>query len=549
MSPVADAVEDRLESWKQIAAYLKRGVRTVRRWEHEEGLPVHRHVHRVLGSVYAYKSELDAWRRRDRDRQPIRESSRIDDASLRRHSIAVLPFTNLSADPENEYFTDGLTDEITADLSKIRSLRVISRTSAATFKGATKDARTIARELGARYLLEGSVRKAENRLRISAQLIDADGDTHLWAEKFDGTIDDIFAIQESIARVIVNALELQLSSDEDRRLGEHGIDNIHAYECYLRARQQGYRWRKDAIDQAIQLLRNGLDIVGDNARLYAALGVAYLQFREAGIDFGETPLVEAERCAQKVFELEPNAAAGLRLRAWIHYSRAQIQDAVRDLTSALELEPNDADTLLLLSNCYLISGRVSAARPLIERVVAVDPLTPLTRCMPAWAAILEGDFAAAIAPYRQMFEMDRGNPMARLFYVWVLLLNGRVDDVRPLLDSSPPEVRETVPARIALFLGGETDESGREGRLPTVSPDMEAAASATDVFARMLASGYARAGAVHPAIHWLEVAVERGFINHPFLARVDPCLEGLRREPRFLRLMELVKKRWEQFQI
>ena len=128
--------------------------------------------------------------------------------------------------------------------------------------------------------------------------------------------------------------------------------------------------------------------------MYAALGVAYLQYREAGIDFGERPIVEAESCARKVFELEHASAAGLQLRGWINYSRARIQDAVRDLESALAIEANDADTLLLLSNCYLISGQVPAARRLIDRLVAVDPLTPLTRCMPAWAAILEGDFGA-----------------------------------------------------------------------------------------------------------------------------------------------------------
>jgi non-specific serine/threonine protein kinase len=140
----------------------------------------------------------------------------------------------------------------------------------------------------------------DNRIRITAQLVDAHTDAHVWAEKFDGGVEDLFAIQERIARVVVSALQLHLSADEDRRLGERGIENIHAYECYLRARQQGWRWRKDAIDQAIQLLRNGLAIVGDNARLYAALGVAHLQYRDAGIDFGEGPIVEAEACASRV---------------------------------------------------------------------------------------------------------------------------------------------------------------------------------------------------------------------------------------------------------
>jgi TolB-like protein/thioredoxin-like negative regulator of GroEL len=539
---------DRLDSWKQIAAYLKRGVRTVRRWERDEGLPVHRHVHRVLGSVYAFRSEIDAWQRRHDEQSQAAAAQRRSDAdngSTRATSIAVLSFTSLSADPDNEFFADGLADEITADLCHIRALRVISRTSAATFKGSAKDARTISRELGARYLLEGSVRRADNRIRITIQLVDAHTDTHVWAEKFDGGVEDLFAIQERIARVVVDALKLQLTTDEDRRLRERGIDNIHAYECYLRARQQGWRWRKDAIDQAIQLLRNGLAIVGDNARLYAALGIAYLQYREAGIDFSESPIAEAEACATKVFELEPASAAGLQLRGWIQYSRARIQEAVGDLASALDLEPNNADTLLLLSNCYLISGRVAAARPLIERLLAIDPLTPLVRCMPAWADILEGNLAAAVEPYRQMFEMDAGNPMARLFYVWVLLINGRSEAIPAIVESFPLEVRDTVPARLAFLLAASL---GDGVRLQAPGAHVEAAAAASDVFARLLAGAYARAGDTGNAIRWLEVAVDRGFINHPFLTRVDPSLVNLRAEPRFQQIMESVRERWERFE-
>jgi TolB-like protein/predicted Zn-dependent protease len=538
---------DRLESWKQIAGYLGRGVRTARRWEREEGLPVHRHVHRVLGSVYAFKSEIDAWQSQLRSRPHASPpATTASDSPDQPRSIAVLPFTNLSADSGNEYFADGLAEEITARLSAVRSLRVISRTSSATFKGSVKDAKKISRALGAQYLLEGSVRRADNKLRVTAQLIDAHADAHLWAETFDGNLDDIFAIQERIARVIVDALELRLTTEEDRRLRVRSIDNIHAYECYLRARQQGWRWRKDAIDQAIQLLRNGLAIVGDNARLYAALGIAYLQYREAGIDFGESPLLEAEGCVRKVFELEGESAAALQLKGWIHYSRAEIQDAVYDLKAALHLEPNDADTLLLLSNCYLISGRVRNARPLIERLIALDPLTPLTRCMPAYAAIVEGDFPAAIEPYRQMFEMDPGNPMTRLFYVWVLILNGRMDLVAGIAESFPNEVRQTAPARIASFLAESVNEKSRIS-LPSFSEEVEGAIAATDVLARMLASAYARAGAIQPAIQWLECAVKRGFINYPFLSRIDPTLENLRRDPRFEHLMEGVQDRWTRF--
>ena len=259
---------------------------------------------------------------------------------------------------------------------------------------------------------------AGRRLRITAQLIDANSDQHLWADSFDGTVEDVFAMQERLARVIVGALRLELTADEERRLADRPIHNVHAHECYLRARHEGWRWRKDAIDRAIRLLRDGLDISSVTTPGYAALGLAHLHTRESGADLGDRPLIEAETCVRKVFALEPASAPGFQLRGLIHYSRGRIQDAVGDLKAALDGDPNNADTLLLLSNCYLISGRVSLARPLIARLQAVDPLTPVSQCLPGFADLLEGNFAAALTPYRRMFEMDRANPMAALFYVW-----------------------------------------------------------------------------------------------------------------------------------
>jgi TolB-like protein len=541
---------DRLESWKEIAAYLNRGVRTVRRWETEEGLPVHRHVHRTLGSVYAYKSEIDTWRRTRPARPRPRASADVQSGSAApgtRRSIAVLPFTNLSIDPDNAYFADGLTEELIADLSKVQLLRVISRTSSMVFKDSKQDVRIIARELGVQYVLQGSVRRAGNRLRISTQLIDASRDDHLWAENYDGTVEDVFAIQERLARLIVAALELRLSDDEERRIVERPIRDLHAYECYLRARYEAWRWRRDAIDHAIQLLHNGLAMVGDNARLYAALGHAHLQYREAGIDFSERPLAEAEEYARKVVALEPGSAPGYRLNGWLQYSRGQIQEAVLSLKAALEIDPNDADTLLLLCNCYLISGKVPAVRPLIPRLQALDPLTPLTRCLPGFADASEGNLQGALEPYRQMFEMDPGNPMGRLFYLWALALNGRQDAVAAVLEGFSSAGRGTVPERVAQFVAHAM--SGRQQEaLAIVTADIEAVATTSDVFARFLAEGYAMVGVPERAMHWLTIAVGRGYINYPFLARYDPCLEPLRSHPRFQQLLKDVRERWLSFE-
>jgi hypothetical protein len=144
--------------------------------------------------------------------------------------------------------------------------------------------------------------------------------------------------------------------------------------------------------------------------------------------------------------------------------------------------------------------------------------------------------------------MDSGNPMARLFYVWVLLINGRLESIPAIVESFPFEVRETVPARLAFLLASSLADRGGV-RLEGPGKHVEAAAGASDVFARLLAGAYARAGDIDNAIRWLEVAVDRGFINHPFLTRVDPSLDNLRGEPRFQQLMEVVRERWQRFEV
>ena len=528
---------DRLGSWKAIASYLHSSVRSARRWERAEGLPVHRHMHHKLGRVYALRSELDAWRK-TRARSPRPEVAL---------SIAVLPFASAGLLPEDVYFADGLTEEVTTALAKVNALRVTSRRSAAAFRTANAAAGAVAEQLRVRYLVEGRVRRAGARLRVSAQLIDARHDIHRWAGVYDGAIDDVFLIQQQMARKIVEALELRLSAAEEIRLGERTIDDAAAYECYLRARHDMWRWHRDAIDRAVQLLRQALSLTGQNAQLYATLGLAHLQYREAGIDLSEGPLLEADACACKLLELGDRSAAGWQLRGWIAYSRCHIQDAVRELKTALALEPNNSETLLLVSNCYLISGRVAAARPLLARLLGVDPLTPITRCMPGFAEIMEGNFEAAIEPYRQMFELDPTNPMARLFFIWVLILNRRHDEVDALLKLLPAPQRHTLPARLTFFLANAAVGRSQEARVELTS-EVTVAAHATDVFPRLLAEGFAMLGEPALAVHWLKTAVDKGFVNYPFLARHDPALEPIRKDPAFRSVLETVKHRWERFE-
>ena len=451
---------------------------------------MHRHVHRVLGSVYAYRSEIQprgASKRRaangGRRRGPVAPAVALPQTIEVDCRPAV--YENLSVDQENAYFADGLTDEVTADLSKVRALRVISRTSSMTFKHTTKDVRTIARELGVRYVLEGSVRRAGSRLRITAQLIDATADDHVWSEEDDGEGRGHFRVPGTIARVIVDALEPepQLRRGTAARRTSRS-PNLHAYECYLRARQEGWRWRKDAIDHAVRLLRNGLEhLSATMPGLYAAMGLAHLQPRgRESTSPSRTAAQEAEWCAgNRSLRSSPSSASGTAAYVAGFTTGALIQEAVHDLKAALEIDGNNPDTLsLLLINCYLISGRVpasSAAHRAPDRGRSADP-AELAACQDGRTSRSTISLHGPSSPNRRMFEIDPGNPMARLFYIWVLILNRHTEEIDRLVGTFPPEVRDTVPASLAGgFLAHAAGGDQRDPAHATVTPDIETAAA------------------------------------------------------------------------
>lgn len=476
-----------------------------------------------------------------RDASPIESRGRTD-----RSSLVVLPFANLSPDRNTDYFADGLTDELIGDLSKLRDLRVICRTSAMACKDIAKDARAIAAELGVQYVVEGSVRRAGDRLRVTAQLVNASTNTCLWTDRYEGVLDDVFAIQERLARTIAEALKVRLTAEEDASLAARPIPNVHAHECYLRARQQIWRWRKDALDHAIQILSNGLRIVGENALLYATLGLAHVLSREGGIDLSEAPLTAAEECARKVAALDPTLPEGLLLRGGIHFARARITDAVHDFQAVLDADPNNADALSILSNCYMIAGRVDRARPLIERFSAVDPLNPLSHALRGYADMLEGHPETAVVAYREMLEMDPSSPMARLFYGMNLVRAGRLGEAGAVLGAFGPDVQGSLGARLGACLRAAADGTTHED-LARLADEFTSAGAISDMFARFLAWCYALLGDGECAVYWLRVAADRGFINYPFLAEHDVLLAKIRDDPSFQAFLPTVRERWKRF--
>jgi adenylate cyclase len=260
-------------------------------------------------------------------------------AKEQRPSICVLPFANMSGDPEQEYFSDGISEDIITDLSKISSLHVVSRNTAFTFKGKAVDVGQVASQLNVDHVLEGSVRKAAGRVRITAQLIDAANDNHLWAERYDRDLNDIFAIQDEISLAIVDALKVKLLPEEEKAIEQRGTDNVDAYNLFLMARQTyaaGYEADARRLDAIIRICRRAVDIDANYADAWALIALAEMLLRSnVGGQGGDGGLAAAERA----LALNPDLAEAHAVKARILSEENRIADARREIDSALRLNP------------------------------------------------------------------------------------------------------------------------------------------------------------------------------------------------------------------
>lgn len=550
---MTEAVDrQRLESWKSIARYLDRSVRTVRRWEQSERLPVHRHMHQAQATVYAYAHELDQWRAQRSELQNTEQDSGSADADIvtrRRAStvpaIVVMPFGFAGADQSQAWVAEGISEELISSLSGIHQLRVISRTSSLSLKSTSQDARAIGKALKVTHLLEGSVVSDGEQLRIVVRLIDTSNDDRLWSQRFDASIATVFDVLESLSRAVVEALRVRLSSFEDNQLSARQIEHPAAWQKLVQARQLSLRWRKDAIDQAVVLLNEAIAINGPNAILFAALGRTTLHYIEAGISTDKSLLETARSLAHSARELDPDAAETHQLRGWISYMEGDVSGAIAQLEISLRQSPGNADTLGLLANCYLLIGNMRSAREMIRRVLEVDPLTPLSQCLPGWADAMEGNFTQAVGPYRAMFESDSGNPVARLFYIWILAINGQEAEVKKLIRQSPDGFIQSPPGQIAqLFSDGL---SGSNSVQP-LTPDTFPPGTTNEMFPRLLAQAHALAKQPEQALAWLKLAVERGLGNYPYLARHDPFFKPYWQQAEWADLLSQVRKHWSDQQ-
>jgi len=464
-------------------------------------------------------------------------------------SIVVLPFENLSPDPDQEYFSDGLTEEVISDLSAVRSLRVISRSSAMTFKGTKKKIPEIAREVNVQYVLEGSVRKAGNSLRITAQLIDAESDAHIWADKYSGTLDDVFEIQEKVSRSIVDSLKLKLTAEECRKIAERPIENVEAYECYLRAVHQIYRFSEDALEIALQYLQNAINVIGDNALLHSAMAFAFWQYVNMGVK-QEDYIAKAQESVRKALACDPDFPQAHAMLGFIcQVFEGNQRESIRHFKRALESNPDEYLALkgLALSLTEYM-GKISETVPLVERLIQVDPLDPSNYLIQGRLYFYGGEYESAVRSFYRGYQLDPRNVSLMQMYSWSLAYEKRIDEALSIIEQTVKVSPESAFTRCSLLLKyallNDKDKAHEQ-----ITPELRKTCNRDAAFSHVLGVMLARIDERNDALDWIENAVNRGFINYPLLSEKDPWLANLRGEERFKKLMERVKKEWEEFEV
>ena len=293
-------------------------------------------------------------------------------------SIAVLPFINLSGDPEQEYFSDGMTEDLITDLSKLSGLFVIARHSVFTYKGKAVKVEQVGRELGVQYVLGGSVRKADNRVRITAQLVDATTGYHLWAERYDRPLKDIFALQDETIQKIVAALAVKLTEEEQERVWRRYTDNMEAYDYLLRGWEYWWRTTKEMNAQARQMFERAIELDPKYAAAYAALCWTY--WMDWIMQWSQDPqsLERAFELAQRAIALDDSLPGAHQALGYVYLFKKQHEQAIAETERAIALDPNDADGYATLGFVLTYSGKPEEAIRLVERAMRLNPRYPVT---------------------------------------------------------------------------------------------------------------------------------------------------------------------------
>jgi adenylate cyclase len=447
---------------------------------------------------------------------PAARSAEITESKPERKSICVLPFANMSGDPEQEYFSDGISEDIITDLSKISALHVVSRNTAFTFKGKAVDVGQVASKLKVSHVLEGSVRKAAGRVRITAQLIDAANDDHLWAERYDRDLNDIFAIQDEISHAIVDALKVKLLPEEKKAIEQHGTENVDAYNFFLMARRtyaSGYEGDPRRLDTIIRMCRRAVEIDPNYADAWALIALAEVLLRaNAGRKGGDAGLAAVDRA----LELNPDLAEAHAVKARILSEENRNDEAGREIDIALRLDP---ESYQVNRNAALLRFRqkqIEEAAAHWEKALTLeeDDCGSAGMLVTVYSALGKTEAtqrAAKIALERgeKILARDSNNAAALGHSAVALAALGQSERTKEcieralLIEPDNITMRYNFACTLAKYLNDK------------------------DAALEMLGPTFDLMGGLGP-------------VNH---AKVDPDLDGIRDDPRFKEMLEVAERR------
>jgi TolB-like protein/Flp pilus assembly protein TadD len=459
--------------------------------------------------------------------------------SIPEKSVAVLPFDNLSRDPDNAYFCEGVQDEILTRLAKVADLKVISRTSTQQFKSKPDNLPHIAKQLGVAHILEGSVQKARDQVRVNVQLINAMSDAHLWAETFDRKLTDIFAVESEIATKIADVLEARLTGSEKILMAKRPTDNPEAHELYLQGR---FFWNKrsatdlkrsiDYFDQAIAKDPNYAPAYAGEAQAWSILS-AYN---------GASPAdsyPKAEAFAQKALAIDESSAEALvglaSVKARYHFD---VEGALADYERAIQLNPNDATAHHWIGgDCFAATGQHAREVAELTRALELDPLSPIIASNLGVAFTRAGRVEEAVVQLRKTIELHDDFYPAHREYALALELQGKIPQAIAQYEKAAALTDDPIPL-------------GALGRIYGITGRRDEAQKILDQLRRLRAQRYTAAyslalvalglGDKNEALHWLEQSYLERDGDSITVIRVDPLLRSLRDDPRFEALAEKI---------
>ncbi|MEO6119821.1 MAG: tetratricopeptide repeat protein, partial [Terriglobales bacterium] len=452
-------------------------------------------------------------------------------------SIAVLPLASLSSDASDEFFADGVTEEILNALAQIPGLRVTGRSSAFSFKGRNEDLRAVGAKLNVGTILEGTLRRAGNRLRITAQLIDVASGYQLWSERYDRVMEDVFAVQDEIAHTIAGRLRLSLTANRKDSVAEPPTRDLAAYELYLKGRSLLYQ-RGLSIGKAIECFREAVALDPDYAEAWAGLADGYTTSAYSGVKPATEVMPGALEAARRALELNPNLAeAHNALACATLLYELNFDLAEREFLRALELNPHYPQALAWYGLFFLqwISGREEEGRQVLLRALQLDPLSAYTNTILAFSDFSSGRFSDGVEHGRKGVECDPHSYLAHWSLMVALAYNSQYEEA-------------VAEAELALEMSGRQNWAlttlasvyaswGKPDKALAAFREAEARSANEYIQPAMLAPAAAAVGDIEKALKFIQQALDNRDPMLVMLARTWPIYDRLRAEPRFLRMV------------